>query len=99
VSKKNTTHFTLDAHRPPRLTAKQKQRLDAMQDADIDYSDIPALGEAFWKNLALTRTTKKHATGIRLDEDVLNWFKKSGRGYQSHINAVLRAYVYTQPRH
>ena len=37
---------------------------------------------------------KYGSTSPRLDAEVLDWFKKNGRGYQSHINAVLRAYVF-----
>jgi uncharacterized protein (DUF4415 family) len=96
VSKKNTTSFTLDAKRPPTLSAKQKKRLDTMKDGDIDHSDIPPFDAAFWRNLDIAMSKGKRATGIRLDEEVLDWFKKNGRGYQSHINAVLRAYVFTQ---
>jgi uncharacterized protein (DUF4415 family) len=96
VSKKNTTQFRLDAKRPPKLSPKQKKRLEAMTDREIDYSDIPPLNEKFWHNLEVAMSKGKRATGIRLDMEVLDWFKKSGPGYQSHINAVLRAYVFTQ---
>ncbi len=39
---------------------------------------------------------KKNLVSIRLDEDVLAWFKAQGKGYQSRINAVLRAYKEAQ---
>jgi uncharacterized protein (DUF4415 family) len=96
VSKKNTTNFTLDVKCPPTLTPAQKKRLGAMKVGDIDYSDIPPLDAKFWSNLDIAMSKGgKQATGIRLDAEVLDWFKKNGRGYQSHINAVLRAYVFT----
>jgi uncharacterized protein (DUF4415 family) len=36
---------------------------------------------------------EKHAVSIRLDEDVLKWFKRRGKGHQTRINSALRAYV------
>lgn len=40
----------------------------------------------------LPSTPRKAAISLRLDEDVLEWFKAGGPGYQTRINAVLRAY-------
>ncbi|HXV39678.1 MAG TPA: BrnA antitoxin family protein [Steroidobacteraceae bacterium] len=40
----------------------------------------------------LPATPRKAAISLRLDEDVLEWFKAQGPGYQTRINAVLRAY-------
>ena len=67
-------------------------RLKAMSDADIDTSDIPELKDDFFKKAVLWPGTKKQIT-LRLDPDVINFFRKQGRGYQSMINAVLRKYV------
>lgn len=69
-------------------------RLDAMTDADIDYSDIPDHGDdpEFWAK-AVRMPRNKQGVFIRLDADVLDWFKAQGPGYQTRINAVLRAYV------
>jgi uncharacterized protein (DUF4415 family) len=64
-------------------------RVDAMQDEDIDYSEIPELGEEFWKNAKVVFPARKKMLSIRLDEDVVEWFKAQGQGYQSRINAVL----------
>jgi len=36
---------------------------------------------------------KKAAVNLRIDSDVLDWFKQTGKGYQTRINKVLRAYV------
>jgi len=68
------------------------KRLDAMTDDDIDYSDIPELDEAFFKNAEVVMPPEKKHLSIRLDADVLEWMKAQGKGYQSRINAVLRAY-------
>ncbi len=63
-----------------------------MKDSQIDYSDIPPLDKDFFKKAVLWPGTKKQMT-LRLDPDVIDFFKKKGRGYQSMINAVLRKYV------
>ena len=54
-------------------------RLDKMKDEDIDYSDIPELDDAFFKNAEVRMPSKKSVT-IRLDSDVLIWFKEQGKG-------------------
>lgn len=69
-------------------------RIDAMRDEDIDYSDIPDLGddEEFWTNAVLVIPERKAQLTLRLDKDLLDWFRAQGKGYQTRINAVLRAY-------
>ncbi len=67
-------------------------RIDAMRDEEIDFSDIPKQGADFFANAILWPGPKQQIT-LRIDPDVLNFFKKQGRGYQSTINAVLRKYV------
>lgn len=77
---------------------------DALTDEDIaravaeDPDAAPILGEEFWKNAKLVMPTPKRAISIRLDTDVLDFFKDEGPGYQSRINAVLRSYVDTVMR-
>lgn len=65
--------------------------LAAMPDEDIDYSDIPELDDDFWEN-AEVRTPEKRGIYIKLDDDVLEWMKAQGKGYQTRINAILRSY-------
>ena len=60
---------------------------------NLDFSDIPETGEDFWADAEVRMPTGKTAISIRLDDDVLDFFKKQGKGYQSKINAVLRSYV------
>ena len=67
-------------------------RIDAMEDGDIDYSQIPELDENFFKKARVVVPPGKKQLTIRLDEDVLEWLKSQGKGYQSRINAILRAY-------
>ena len=68
-------------------------RVDAMKDTDIDYSEIPELDDEFWKNAQLVMPENKVKVTMRLDPDVLNWFKSQGRGYQTKINAILKSYI------
>lgn len=63
-----------------------------MGDADIDYSDIPELDESFFKTAKVVLPPGKKQLTLRLDADVLEWMKAQGKGYQSRINAILRAY-------
>lgn len=63
-------------------------------DNQIDYSDIPATTEDFWKDAKVVMPLHKVPLSLRLDEDIIDYFKQQGRGYQSKINAVLKAYVH-----
>ena len=64
-----------------------------MPDEDIDYSDIPELDEAWFAKAELRLPVTKEQVTLRLDVDILRFFKAQGKGYQTRINAVLRAYV------
>jgi uncharacterized protein (DUF4415 family) len=68
------------------------KQLDALKDEDIDYSDIPKQGRDFFGEAVLWPGPKQQIT-LRLDPDVLAFFRKQGRRYQTRINAVLRKYV------
>ena len=74
------------------------ERLEKMSDADIDFSDIPELDADFFRNAKVRMPRTKRAVSIRLDQDVLAWFKEQGRGYQTRMNAVLRAYMQAHTR-
>ncbi len=79
-------------------TTKKRSRtnwakIDALKDGEIDTSDIPAQGKAFFKRALRRLPEPKTAVTIRLDRQVLNWFKTKGPGYQTRINALLRAYM------
>jgi uncharacterized protein (DUF4415 family) len=68
------------------------KRVDALQDKDIDLSETPELGPDFFARAIVWPGPKKQIT-LRIDPDVLAFFRKHGKGYQSTINAVLRKYV------
>ena len=70
-----------------------------MTDEDIDYSDIPPQSDVNWTRPgALIPGENKQQITLRLDADLLRFFKKTGSRYQSRINAVLREYVEAQKR-
>jgi uncharacterized protein (DUF4415 family) len=71
-------------------------RVDATKDSEIDYSEIPELDKEFFRKAVLRMPEPKTTVTIRLDREVLNWFKREGRGYQTRINALLRAYMEAQ---
>ena len=68
-------------------------RIDAMTEEEIDTSDIRPLTKNFFKKATLRMPTRKATITMRVDADVLNWFKRQGKGYQSRINAVLKMFV------
>jgi uncharacterized protein (DUF4415 family) len=72
-------------------------RIDRMRDAEIDYSDIPALDRSFLKKATVAWPPLKKQLTIRLDADVLDWLKGHGKGYQTRINRILRVVMESQP--
>ena len=60
-------------------------RVDAMNDAAIDYSEIAELDDEFWKNTQLIMPENKVKVTMRLDPDVLNWFKGQGRDTKQRL--------------
>jgi uncharacterized protein (DUF4415 family) len=72
-------------------------RVDALTDEDIakavaDDPDAAPI-DIDWSDAVLVIPAKKKAISIRVDEDVLDFFRKQGEGYQRRINAVLRSYM------
>ena len=86
--------YHVDPKKPSELTAAEARRLDA---TPTDYSDIPPLGDEFFTKATAAWPPVKHQLTIRLDEDVLNWLKANGRGYQTRINRILRAAMEGRP--
>jgi uncharacterized protein (DUF4415 family) len=73
------------------------ERLDALEDEDIDLSDVPEITPEMFAKAVVRRglkpAPKKQRVTIRLDDDVLEWFRAQGEGYQIRINSLLRAYM------
>ncbi len=79
------------------------KRVDAMTDEDIvaamrDDPDWQDLIDIDWSKAVSVTPQPKTAISIRLDEDIVDFFKASGKGYQTRINAVLRHFVTEQKR-
>jgi uncharacterized protein (DUF4415 family) len=55
--------------------------------------DAHATDEDFWKKAKIVMPQPKETITIRIDTDVLEWFRRQGRGYQTRINAILRSYM------
>lgn len=101
MSKENIVSYTLDEIREKLARGEAKSdraRIDAMTDAEIeaamrDDPDWADLMDIDWSNATIVHPLPKHAISIRLDEDVIDFFKAQGKGYQTRINAVLRHYM------
>ena len=86
-NKKNTSVQTLQGIGPnsPMLVAKKEA---------IDNSDTPELSDAWFQQARrATHLPQKKQVSLRIDEDILDFFKQQGSRYQTKIHAVLRAYV------
>ena len=84
---KNTAIPTLDGISPA------SQALLAQEKA-IDYSDIPELSDAWFQQAKrASQLPEKKQVSLRIDEDILDFFKRQGSRYQTKMHAVLRAYV------
>ncbi len=68
-----------------------------MTDDEIDFSDIPRTTPEMWARGVVRKgfkvIPKKRQLTLRLDEEIVDFFKNDGDGYQTRINALLRSYV------
>jgi uncharacterized protein (DUF4415 family) len=83
------------------MSVSKKQRLkkiDAVREEGIDYTDIPELSKAFWERAVVEYPEKKKSVTLRVDADIIKWFKSKGKGYQTKINAILRSYYEAHKR-
>ena len=72
--------------------------MDAATDAEVREAidadpDAHPTDEGFWRTAQVVLPRPKETITIRLDADVLEWFRKQGKGYQTRINAILRSYM------
>jgi uncharacterized protein (DUF4415 family) len=79
------------------------KRLRTMTDEEVHAAitadpDIEPTDEAFWKKATVVMPRRKETVTMRLDADLLEWFRGE-RGYQTRINAILRAYMNAQKHH
>ncbi len=86
--------------KPSRGRADLK-RVRRMSDSEVRDSSAPELSglpHGFWDTAMLVEPVRKQAISLRVDEDVLTWFKECGPRYQSRMNAVLRSYMHSRLR-
>ena len=90
--------FKLDPKNPPTMTPEQLQALRNLRDEDIDFSDVPPITDfTGWRRVSdLVPEENKQQITLRLDADVIEFFRGTGRRSQSRINAALRDYVNAQ---
>lgn len=73
------------------------KRIKTMKDEEIDFSDIPKVTPEMFARGILRKNLKpvirKSQLTLRIDQDVIEFFKSQGRGYQTQINQLLRAYM------
>ena len=85
----------MDANSSKKRSRTNWKKVDSLPDAKIDYSDVPELDAGFFRH-AIRWPGKKRQITLRLDPDILAFFRWHGKGYQTTINAVLRSYMETQ---
>ena len=76
-----------------KLSKERLFEIAAIKDSDIDYSDIPELGDTFWANAELKMPQTKDKITVRIDHDIVEWLKSQGTGYQSKMNSILRQFM------
>lgn len=73
------------------------ERVRNMRDEDIDFSDLPEVTPEMFANAIVRKGFKplpaKQQITLRIDQDVINFFREQGQGYQTKINQLLRAYM------
>ena len=87
---KTPTRGRADLDRLRRTSEKETERTAP--------SELRNLPPDFWKD-AVVMPPSKRAISLRVDQDVLEWFRSRGPRYQTHMNAVLRAYVSEMQEH
>ena len=75
------------------ISPNRLKELENIPEPAIDTSDIPELDQQFWETAKMVKPVSQEATLIQLDQDILDWFKSKGKGYQSLINSALRSYI------
>ena len=86
---------------PSAKVRRELAALASMPDSNVDFSDPPELPPGAWKNAIRGRFYRpvKQAISLRVDADVVAWLKKSGKGYQTRANRILRERMLAELRH
>ncbi len=94
MKKDTTTRISLEeATRRKGQGKTDWERLGREENAGLEPIRDPDEGEFDWSRAQVAMPRPKQPISVRLDADVLEFFKSQGRGYQTRINAVLRSYM------
>lgn len=101
MSKEHIVRYTLEEIEEKIAKGKDRSdwaRVDAMTDEDIlanmrDDPDWADFIDVDWSKAKIVVPAPKTSISIRLDADIVDFFKATGKGYQTRINAVLRHYM------
>lgn len=80
-----------------RVNALTDEEIEAAALADPDAPPLDVDSPDFWEEVVIVIPSKKLVC-LRIDRDVLDWFRQQGKGYQTRINAMLRAYMEAHTR-
>jgi uncharacterized protein (DUF4415 family) len=106
MSEERIVRYSLDEIREKIAKGEDRTdwaRVDAMTDQDIeratrDDPDWAGFDDIDWSKAEVVFPTAKQSISIRVDQDVVDFFKSTGKGYQTRMNAVLRHYVHEQKK-
>jgi uncharacterized protein (DUF4415 family) len=88
MARKDIKRYSVEELKTLRARSKTHTRADA---------PVREIEEDFWEHAQVVMPVPgKTSVHLRVDSDVLDWFRKQGRGHLSHMNAVLRSYVQTR---
>lgn len=89
-----TVRVRVDPGDPPRMTAEERARLEAMSDDDIDYSDIPELDDDFWRNAKRVDPTRKATVELELSKDATAWLAAhENKVHLKRVAQLVEVYV------
>ena len=83
----------VDTARRGRADFAQLRKMTEREIARTSPPELAGLPEDFWAGADVVLPPPKQAISLRVDQDVLAWFKEQGPRYQTKMNAVLRTYV------
>jgi uncharacterized protein (DUF4415 family) len=78
-----------------RIHSLTDNEIEALADNDLDN---PAADEQDWAQAIIGLPARKTRIHASFDQDVVDWFRDQGRGYQTRMNAVLRHYMHVQQK-
>ncbi|KJV30294.1 BrnA antitoxin family protein [Luteibacter yeojuensis] len=90
-----TVRYSFDPDNARELTPEEVARLEALKSRPVDFTDIPpqAVDDTWHMPGPLRSLENKQQVTLRIDRDVLDFFRGTGKRYQTRINEVLREYM------